>query len=198
MEAVERRFDSGFGQQSEETLIETIAQLKADINDKDQDSLLNDLEISGVPEQKGENVLHIIATLGQKLGVSLNEQDLVSAVRMGRFPGSESVQSPRPRLIVVRLARRAARDQLLQAARVRRGATTEGVDIPGPPRRFYINERLTRLNRQLFQKARELKDHHNWRFVWTRDGRIYARQHSGVDVPRHRIRTETDLARVFK
>ncbi|XP_063382112.1 uncharacterized protein LOC134668603 [Cydia fagiglandana] len=185
---------------TEASLLETIAQLKNDLNDRDQDMLHNDIEISSVPEQMGENTIHIVTTLGQKLGVTLSEHDIVDATRVGRAPQlEEGVQGPptRPRLLVVRLARRAVRDRLLQAARVRRGATTEGTGLPGPSCRFYINERLTPFNRRLFQRARQLKEHHGWRYVWTRDGRIYLRQRPGTDSPRHRIRTELDLARVF-
>jgi hypothetical protein len=188
-------------QQANSTLVDTIAQLRSELNDRDQDLLLNDVEISCVPEERGENTMHVAITLSQKLGVTLTEQDIVSITRVGRAPQQllEGGQGPaaRPRLIVMRLARRAVRDQLLQAARVRRGATTEGAGLPGSPQRFYVNERLTPTNRRLFQMARELKQHHGWRFVWTRDGRIYARQRSGEDIPRHRIRTELDLARVF-
>lgn len=97
----------------------------------------------------------------------------------------------------MRLARRVLRDQLLKEARVRRGVTTEGVGLPGSPRRFYVNERLTRVNRMLFRKARECKENCGWRYAWTRDGKIYVRQRSGVSEPKHRIYNENDLMRVF-
>ncbi|XP_063635057.1 uncharacterized protein LOC134805754 [Cydia splendana] len=185
---------------TDKSLLDTIVQLRMDINNRDQDLLLNDLEISSVPEQNGENTVHIVTTLGQKLGVTLSEHDIVDATRVGRASQpNEGVQGPpaRPRPLVVRLARRAVRDQLLQAARVRRGATTEGTGLPGHSCRFYVNERLTHFNRKLFQKARQLKEHYGWRYVWTRDGRIYVRQRPGSESPRHRIQTELDLSRVF-
>ncbi|XP_061711369.1 uncharacterized protein LOC133520753 [Cydia pomonella] len=185
---------------SEKSLLDTIVQLRMDINNRDQDLLLNDLEISSVPEQNGENTVHIVTTLGQKLGVTLSEHDIVDATRVGRATQlNEGDQGPpsRPRPLVVRLARRALRDQLLHAARVRRGATTEGTGLPGHNCRFYVNERLTPFNRKLFQKARQLKEHYGWRYVWTRDGRIYVRQRPGSESPRHRIQTELDLSRVF-
>lgn len=184
------------------TLRHTIHQLKTELNERDQELLLNDIEISCVPEQKGTGLTHVVLTLANKLGVPLMEQDIVSAVRVGRPPGPEELASSgatstRPRPIVVRLTRRALRDQLLQAARTRRGATTEGTGLSDAPRRFYINERLTRTNRQLFRKARDCGRRLNWRFVWTKDGRAYARQHAGKDAPRHRLQSEEDLIRVF-
>ncbi|XP_026322241.1 uncharacterized protein LOC113231916 [Hyposmocoma kahamanoa] len=181
------------------SLQSTINQLRAELNDRDPDLLSNDLEISCVPKEKGESVTHIVMTLAGKLGVRLVEQELVSATRVGRAPGEETPvgEKPRPRPIVVRLAWRALRDQLLREARVRRGATTEGAGLPGAPRRFYVNERLTRANRQLFRQARQLGKERNWRYVWTRDGGIFARQHHGRESPRHRVRIEDDLTRVF-
>lgn len=91
----------------------------------------------------------------------------MSASRVGRMVDLQDDRAapPRPRLIVTRFARRAVRDRLLREARLRRGATTEGICMPVPPRRFYINERLTRVNRQLFRQARQLGED-NWRFVW--------------------------------
>ncbi|XP_028163501.1 uncharacterized protein LOC114355044 [Ostrinia furnacalis] len=184
--------------QSDNSALASIEQLRAELNDRDQDLLINDVEISCIPEEKGESLPHIVTTLASKLGVSIAQQDLVSVERVGRVQELVAgAAASRPRHIVVRLARRAVRDQLLQAARVRRGATTEGTGLPEPSRRFYINERLTKVNRQLFRRARELGGRLGWRFVWTREGRIYARRHHDRDSPRLRVRTESDLARVF-
>lgn len=199
MVAVEHRLeDKNQDNHTNKELLSSIEQLKAEINDRDQDLLLNDVEFSCVPEQRVESVQHIVITLANKLGVKLEEQDIVSANRVGRAPiSSEGTAAQRPRLIVVRLTRRAVRDQLLQAARVRRGATTEGTELPSPPRRFYVNERLTLTNRQLFHRAREIGGKLNWRFIWTRDGRIFARRSASADSLRQRLRTMADIVRVF-
>lgn len=182
----------------------SIEELKLELNNRDQQYLLTELEISNIPETLNESLLHVVKALAVKLDVSLEDQDIVSVVRVGRDPGQEKAsetadipRSSRPRVIAVRLARRAVRDEMLQSARVRRGATTEGLELAGKPQRFYINERLTRSNRQLFGRARELGKRLGWRYVWTRDGRVYARQYPGKDVPRFRLRTDDDLGRVF-
>lgn len=173
----------------------TIAQLKQDIQDRDQAILSNDLEIAGIPEGRTENVTHIVLTVANKLGVDLDERDIVVAERVGQPRALIEGEAPRPRPISVRLAQRSRRSALLQAARVKRGATTEGLGMTGTPRHFYVNERLTKQNRQIFQKARELASRHKWRYVWTRDGKIYVRREHGAE--RHIIRTEIDLTRVF-
>ncbi|KAL4702234.1 hypothetical protein ACJJTC_010834 [Scirpophaga incertulas] len=145
-----------------------------------------------------DTLKNVHKTLANKLSVKLDQQDIVSALRVGSVVRAESdVNSSRPRPIVVRLVRRAKRDELLKAARVRRGATTEGIGLQGSPRRFYLNERLTKINRFLFRQARQAKERLNWRYVWTRDGKIFARQHSMPDSPLYRLHTNDDLVRVF-
>ncbi|KOB76071.1 Zinc finger DNA binding protein [Operophtera brumata] len=62
-------------------------------------------------------------------------------------------------------------------ARQRRGLITSAeLGLEGPPAPLYFNERLTRLNRQLFAKAREECRHHKWKYCWIKSGRIYLRK----------------------
>lgn len=179
------------------TLQQTIADLKLDLNDRDQELLSNDIEISGIPEENNESCCHVVLTIAQKLGVKLEERDLVSAERAGpvRRGLTEDRSPPRPRPLVARLARRAQRDQLLAAARVRRDATTAGLGLKSDARPLYVNERLTPTNRGLFYKARSESSRLQWKYVWTREGKLYARKAHGE--PRHRLRSEADIAKVF-
>ncbi|XP_052753089.1 uncharacterized protein LOC128201146 [Galleria mellonella] len=176
-----------------------VEKLRCDLNERDQELLINDLEITNFPEEKGENPIHIVTQVATKLGVSLVQHDIVSAERVGMrrvaAAASEGVVSARPRPIAVRLARRDLRDDLLRGARVRRGADTADLGVSATPRPFYINERLTKYNRALFQKAREAGRRLGWRFVWTRRGRIYTRKDTTSSF--HLLRSESDLVTVF-
>lgn len=174
----------------------TITQLKIEIQDRDQDLLANDVEIAGLPEAANENPSHVTLLVARKLGLEIEERDIVRANRAGPARAMvEGGEPPRPRPLVVRLARRAQRDALLQAARVRRGVTAEGMGLPGAVRRFYVNERLTRHNRQLFQKARDVVVRANWKYIWTRDGKIFVRREHGT--AKHRIRSDMDISNIF-
>lgn len=178
---------------------QTIASLKLDLNDRDQEMLGNDVEVAGLPEENNESTSHLVLTLSATLGVPLEERDIVSAERVGGVRragvGSGTEARSRPRPLVVRLARRALRDQLLAAARVRRGATTADMGLSSGASRFYVNERLTRHNRQLFYRAREEGTRAQWKYVWTRGGNIYARKEHGAQ--RFRLRCESDFGKVF-
>lgn len=178
------------------SLEDTIAELKQDLNDREQELLSNDVEVAGIPEEKSESVAHIVLAVAKKLGVSMDERDIVSADRVGPIRAPVQGAPPaRPRPLVVRLARRVLRGQLLAAARVRRTMDTEGLGLSSTPKPFYINERLTKQNRQLFFKAREASSNAKWNYVWTRDGNIFARRETGA--PRHRLKSAQDINRVF-
>lgn len=173
-------------------LEENIVRLHRDLNERDQDLLSNDVELSCVPEEGGENPTHIVLACAAKLGVQMDVRDLVSCTRVGR-PRRE--EGARPRQLAVRLARRDMRDAFLRAARIRRHLTTEGLELKGQPRPIYVNERLTRANRQLFYTAKQTAVRMQWKYVWTKDGRIYVRREAGT--AGHRIRNEADLAEIF-
>lgn len=177
-------------------LRESMERLEDHLRQTEQQVLANDVDIVGVPEAKGETVVHVVLSLARKLGVTMSENEIVSADRVGAAR-DDATGRLRSRPIAVRLVRRAVRDDLLRAARVRRGVTTADAGLTGESRRFYVNERLTRENRQLFLRAREIGQRLHWRFVWSKDGRVYARQHQNEDSPRHRLRSEADLVRVF-
>lgn len=177
---------------------DTITQLKAELNERDQEMLQNDVEITGITELDGENLMHIVSLVSNKLGVSIEERDISCVQRAGprRAAAAES-ERPRARGICVRFTQRSVRDKLLHAARVRRGADSAGFDIDAQPRRFYVNERLTRFNRQLFYTARAKAREASWKYVWTRDGRIFARRDAGPNNFKYRIRNTHDIEKVF-
>ncbi|KAI5634720.1 hypothetical protein NE865_12575 [Phthorimaea operculella] len=194
-------------------LAATVDRLTRELNDREQELLLNEIEISGIPETNAENAVHIATILGSKLGVQLEERDIVSAARVGvrrdyasaaaagtaRAPpdhrAADGEATTGPRMLVVRLQRRAQRDDLLRAARVRRNVDTDGLGLPGPVTRFYVNERLTKVNRQLFRRVREEKKRLNWKYAWTKNGSILVRRDQNAPVLR--VRTEADVGRVF-
>lgn len=177
----------------------TIAQLNNDLNEREQQTLLNDVEVACVPEFDGESVHHIAVCIGAKLGVQLEDRDIVSVARVGarQRSGRESsngvAPAARPRPLVVRLARRQLRDELLRQARVRRGANTEDLGLPRhDPRTFYLNERLTKVNRVLLARARAAASNASWKFAWSKEGKIFVRRDQTSKVIRLRSLQELD------
>ncbi|CAG5023804.1 unnamed protein product [Parnassius apollo] len=156
-----------------------VTELQQQTTYKDQEALLNDVEIVGIPEFSGESTMHIVLTVASKLGVSLTKQDIVYAERVGRRlnwlhkdtrignQNNTSLSiSARPLAVIDLLTH-----HLLKNARVRRTLTTGDLGLPPhESTTFYVNERLTKINRILFAKTREIARNLNWKFVWTKGG----------------------------
>ncbi|XP_059062773.1 uncharacterized protein LOC131855513 [Achroia grisella] len=53
------------------------------LNERDQELLSNDVEIVNIPEIQGENLYHIASVVAAKLGVPLEERNIVSVSRVG-------------------------------------------------------------------------------------------------------------------
>lgn len=193
-------------QESRLTLIETSYQendnlkmqlhnLKEEIKIKDQLSLQYDIEITGITENKGESVMHLTGIIMNKIGAKVDERDIVDARRIGSIHASQGdKQLPRP--IVVRVTRRTVHEEILRSARIRRNVTTKDLGLTGTTHQIYLNERLTKENRQLLHKTRLLAKKHKWEYIWTNQGRVLTRESDGKTA--FRIRCESDLDRIFK
>lgn len=173
----------------------TISGLQSSLNQQEQLSLRNDLEIQGVPEEKTENLTHILLTLSQKLNVDLQETDINNLTRAGPKPNSSSTRrAPRP--IVAQFVRKAKKDELISATRTRRNLTTESILPNVPSTKIYLNERLTKANRLLFREARTTATHYGFRYCWIRNGSIFVRKmdNNGPEKsPAFLIRSTKDL-----
>lgn len=177
-----------------------VEDLQCTMNIKAQQDLRNELEVIGIPEPENENLLHTVLLLSKKIGVDVTELDIDGTYRAGpkRTPKENAGDSPEsytgkknlPRPLVVRLIRRAKRDEIMKAAKSRKPLTTEGF-LYGPTRDFFVNERLTKENRLLFRQTKLRASEHNFRFVWVRDGSILVRK--AEKAPAILIRSPGDL-----
>ncbi|KAL4704558.1 hypothetical protein ACJJTC_012275 [Scirpophaga incertulas] len=91
----------------------SISALRQQLNDRDQDALLSDIEVGHLLEEKGENTVHEVMVLAGRLGVPLEARDVVFAERVGARPAEVA---GRVRRVVVRLASRHLRDELMMNA----------------------------------------------------------------------------------
>ncbi|CAG5059830.1 unnamed protein product [Parnassius apollo] len=172
-------------------LEDTISEFRVQLNERDQDLLVNDLEILGLPEQKGQNPINTVVLCAKKMGLDIDHREIVHAERAGILRTSyynnnsaQKLMSTGPRKIVVRMSRRAVRDEFLRCARVRRNITSDSLGLSGDPCRIYINERLTPVNRKLIGKTREAAKMASWSYTWPKGGQIFVRREHGKPVTR--------------
>lgn len=167
-------------------------QSQKDLEFQEQIVINDELEIVGIPEENNESLINVINITTKKLGVELDESDISYVARVGPRPSSSSKtdRNSKPRPILVKLVRRLKKNEIIQTCKAHRKLTTEGITA-GPPKPIYINERLTRKNRQLFREARLRARQHDFKYCWTRNGYIFVRQ--ADNKPATRIDSAEDL-----
>lgn len=105
------------------------------------------------------------------------------------------------RPIRVQLSTVAAKTKFLQVRRVKKDIVLSDIVINNSSRRpILISEQLTRQNQELLYKARSLRGKDNFKFVWSTNGQILARQRQDSKVIRiidaehvNRLRAELNL-----
>lgn len=160
-------------------LLEENAQLRTRMNEIEQYSRLNCVEIHGVPEVRDENVVSTVCAIGRALQFPIDETMIDACHRLRKNPQ----QPDRPRLIIVKFVSRLQKDNLLRAKKVKRILTTKDLNstiTTSSP--IYINESLTSENRKLYQICRDYKKDKNIKFLWVNNGKIKMRKEEGSRV----------------
>lgn len=153
-----------------------VSSLTARLDDADQYSRLNNLEICGVPEQSNENILSIVTSISEHIGCPIALSDVDVAHRVASFGSSRD----RSRNIIVRFGLRRKKEELLAAVKTfRRGSVAEGasgISVPTISNNIYVNEHLTVSNKNLLKTVKHAAREKNYKYVWVRNAVIYARR----------------------
>lgn len=154
----------------------TILELKANVSSIEQYSRRKNVEIHGVQKKENEDLVEEVKKLAGKLRLSLpSTQDIEAAhrlpARMGKTPP-----------ILVRFAQRSMRDAWI----AKRVALRD--------EKVFINENLTKYVKTLFWNAKNAAREKGYKFVWTRNGRVFVRQREGSAILR--VETENDLLKI--
>lgn len=157
---------------------------------KEQQGRLNNLEISGMPQLKSENLNSILNLMAIKIGFNLVPGDIDYIHRVRRFTtdtkkskdkeadteleGSDN-DTPIPN-IIVRFTQRTRKNNFLAAVRARRGLNTVDLNLVGPSRPVFVNDHLAPHNKLLYKQARQLGKDHGYKYIWVNDGKIRLRK----------------------
>lgn len=154
-----------------------IAGLENRVEELEQYSRANAVEIHGVPFQSNEDVLSVVKEVGKALDMSITDTMIDACHRLGRKPGPNN-SSPG---IIVKFVRRLDKEELLRKRRVKSNLSTRHMNL-GVDQPVYINESLSTARRRLFVAARQMKRDKGYRFLWVRGGKIFARKEESAPV----------------
>lgn len=149
------------------------------LDDLEQYSRINCIELNGIPEEKNEDVQRLIQKVGNSIGVNIDDTDIDACHRLG----VAKEDSKRTRGIIVKFTRRSIKEQVLQKRRVKRNLNTKDIGfLDRPAEVIYINESLSSGRRKVLNAARLLKKEEHLQYVWVRNGRVLTRAEDGAKV----------------
>lgn len=162
-----------------------IQQLQKRVVQSEQYSRRSNIEIRGLVEQDNEDVAELVGKIGDVLGEPITSSDIEVCHRV---PTREAGKSN----VVVQFRSRQKRDSVLEKARKARVRNNQ-VGIPDDARVF-VNEHLCPTLKRLLSLALARKRECQWRFVWTRNGKVLARKTEASGVIH--IASEADLQKI--
>ncbi|KAI4464159.1 hypothetical protein MML48_3g00015506 [Holotrichia oblita] len=90
--------------------------LRQEVENLNQYTRINNVEICGVPEVKNENLVAIVKKIGEVCNVGLADGDIDACHRVFRYPATSSSQPTAPKNIIVKFVNRTRKHDLLAAA----------------------------------------------------------------------------------
>lgn len=149
--------------------------LKTKVNELEQNSLINELIIKGVPSIESGSLLlsEIVISILRKIHPTINEAHIVKAIRVGK-PNIEH------KPIIVSLTNTDLCTRILQGARKTfldcSSFSFDDKVMGEKGKRIFISEHLTKMNSHLFWQARQLKRKNLIKYAWTKNCVVYVKK----------------------
>ncbi|KAL0879710.1 hypothetical protein ABMA27_003425 [Loxostege sticticalis] len=178
MDFMNEKFEDAMRGQA--TLVKEMEEIKTqnEILKGTQNSRMNNVEVQCVLESKNENLNTIIIQIAKTVGCSLTEENITHCTRVAKNDKTNT----RPRAIIAQLSSIRLRDTFLAAAITFNKLNKENklnsshIGIAGEKKPIYIMEHLSPANKSLHAAARIKSKELGYKYVWTRNGRIFMRK----------------------
>lgn len=151
-------------------LKKSVAVVEQRVRNLEQYSRQTNIEISGVPETNGEKMEELLGDVARAVGMELKKERVVAAHRV---PSYNRNRTPP---IIVKFASRRDRDEWLDAFKKMRPLTADKINHHFKKDKVFINEHLSPENKQLLGRTKEMARDRGYKYVWTREGKIFVRR----------------------
>lgn len=135
-------------------------------------SLERELIITGVPMETNDNPLGVVGDIIQALNCDLQRRDFTAAFRLKRNGGVSS----RPVPIIVRVYDNYVKQELLSCYFKKKNLNLKDIGFQTSAR-IFINESLTKSNREIFNLASEGKKANHIVKLFTRNGLVHVQRY---------------------
>lgn len=161
-----------------ELMQSTILSLQSRVNQLEQNSRANNVEIQCLPENKSENLVTLIRKLGSIIACEVADEHITRITRIAK----QKQDSLRPRSVVVEFRDLKLRDAFLAASinfnkkNPSNKLNSAHLGLVGTKTPIFIAEHLSVANKELHAAARRTAKEKGFKFVWVRGGRIFLRK----------------------
>ncbi|CAK1551911.1 unnamed protein product [Leptosia nina] len=161
-----------------ENLKSSHADLQKKLSSVEQHMRANNIIINGIPETKSENLFDTVCKIANSVDCPLLPNDLHHVTRISKNKESSS----RPRSVVVKLQSPLLRDTFIAAVskfnknNPRDKLNSRHLGISGMINPIFVSEHLTPENSSLYSATRIKAKECQYKFVWIRNGRVFARK----------------------
>lgn len=147
--------------------------LKGNICNAEQASMMNNIEISGVPKTANENVSEIIKIIAKVLNCEIKPSDILHSFRGKSYKNKDGN-------IFVQFSSKTVKDLLLNNIKLRHKnknpLTGKHLHSSFKDSNIYINDQLTHYNKKLLWTAKEVAKNYNFKYTWANSGGIFIRK----------------------
>ncbi|CAG9814610.1 unnamed protein product [Phaedon cochleariae] len=144
-----------------------LTRLTTKVDILEQQTRSNNIEIQGVPQKSNENLVNILAKIGEHIQCPILPQDVDTVHRVAQHPSSDQQQ---PKSIVVKFLSKLKRDSILAATknirRAKNDTNSPGIVIENISNKLFINEHLTNKLKLLLKNTKQAAKSNNYKFVW--------------------------------
>lgn len=167
-----------------------VRNLEQKIDSLEQQARNCNVEISNIPERRGEDLIRMMEQIGTSVKYAIQQKDIIS---IHRVQHAQPINN-RPKNIIVKFSTRIIRDNLLSAYRLTKELKSDQIGITGSPARIYLNEHLTLKTKQLFRACKDAAKQHDFMYVWVRNSTILVRKRDGM--ASFAVRTLDDVRKI--
>ena len=159
----------------------------AAVNELEQYGRREMIEIAGIPRLEDENVEQTVIKLCSHLNSTIEDTDIEAAHR---------ISSRESASIIVKFKSRKMRNHVYKMRNMLKSMTTHSIGIAEEraSSRIFINESLSKRNKELFAKTQEFRKSRHYKFLWTKNGNIMLRETETSNIIR--IKEESDLSKL--
>lgn len=134
----------------------------------------SNIQINGVPQTEGENLMKIIRNLASKSGYELNTDTDIDFVTRVAVKSNSEHKKPKP--IIMKFHSRYKKDDFQLSMRKLKDLKASDLGFKNSVERIYINDHLSTRNKALLQQAKRKAKEKGYAYCWVRNCTIMVRK----------------------